>query len=110
MRSRIEREKHTVRQMINLYCRAHHASGGLCPECSALLEYTGKRLDKCPFQAGKTTCARCPVHCYQPEMREKIRKIMRYSGPRMLWRHPVSAVIHLLDKRRREPVPPDCRR
>lgn len=33
-------------------------------------------------------------------MREKIRAVMRFSGPRMLLVHPVLAVRHLLESRR----------
>ena len=62
------------------------------------------RLDKCPFLEGKTTCANCPVHCYKSDMREKVREVMRYSGPRMTLRHPILAVFHLIDGLRKEPV------
>ena len=104
MQPRIKRESNTVRKMLEIYCREHHSSKVLCPRCSALLEYAQQRLEKYPFQEGKTTCAKCPAHCYNPDMREKIRAIMRYSGPRMLYKHPVAAVWHLLDGRREEPV------
>lgn len=43
----------------------------------------------------KTTCKKCPVHCYSPDMREKIRAVMRYSGPRMIFLHPFAAIRHL---------------
>ena len=33
-------------------------------------------------------------------MRERVRAVMRYSGPRMLTRHPVLAVAHLADGRK----------
>ena len=33
-------------------------------------------------------------------MREEVREVMRHSGPRMLRRHPLLAVAHLLDGRR----------
>lgn len=88
--------------MIELYCRAHHERGGdLCAECQSLYAYAMARLDRCPFGAEKTTCARCPVHCYKPSMRDKVREVMRFAGPRMLWHHPVLAVRHLLDDRRK---------
>jgi hypothetical protein len=106
MHSRIKRESKTVKVMIELYCRKHHSSNELCSECLNLLGYAQRRLEKCPFQEGKTTCAKCPVHCYSPDMREKIREIMRYSGPRMLYRHPIAAVRHLIDGRRKKPVSP----
>ena len=96
-RPRINRESNTVAAMIHLYCHKHHSRAGLCPKCTVLLDYARKRLDKCPFQEGKPTCAKCPVHCYSPNMRDSIRTIMRYSGRRMLYRHPIAAIQHLLD-------------
>ena len=45
----------------------------------------------------KENCSNCKVHCYKPEMREKIRAVMRFSGPRMIFRHPVTAVHHVLE-------------
>jgi hypothetical protein len=102
---RIEREKRTVTAMIHLYCHAQHQSGGgLCAHCSTLHVYAMHRLDRCPFQEAKTTCAKCVVHCYKPEMREQIRVVMRYAGPRMLWKHPVLAVRHLIDGRRSKAI------
>ncbi len=90
--------------MVSLYCNTYHHRGGLCPDCTGLRDYALKRLDVCPFGEGKTTCAKCPVHCYRPEMREKIRMVMRYSGPRMIYRHPLMAVRHIIDSRRKEPI------
>lgn len=88
--------------MIDIYCRAHHAAGATpCDECGRLLEYAFCRLDRCPFGADKTPCARCPVHCYSPAMRERIKEVMRYAGPRMLYRHPILALLHQWDNLRR---------
>jgi len=102
---RIEREARTVKAMIGLYCRAQHGTTHkLCPDCEALRHYAQQRLQKCPFQEGKTTCANCPIHCYRPERREQIRVVMRYAGPRMLFRHPIMTLQHMLDGRRQEPV------
>jgi hypothetical protein len=104
---RIEREKRTVTAMIHLYCQdQHHTREGLCAECSSLQDYAMRRLERCPFQEGKTTCAKCAVHCYKMEMREQIRVVMRYAGPRMLWKHPMLAVQHLRDGRRSEAILP----
>ena len=100
----MDREEKTVAAMIALYCRGHHRGPALCSECSALLEYARERLRRCPFQEGKTVCSLCTVHCYRPEMRERIRSVMRYSGPRMLTRHPVMAVQHMADRRRKAPL------
>lgn len=93
-----EREKGVVSEMIALYCRKQHGRrNGLCPECEALAAYARKRSDKCPFMETKTFCSNCKVHCYKPEMREKIRAVMRFSGPRMIFCHPVTAVRHVLE-------------
>ena len=72
---------------------------------NVLQAYAEARLRRCPFQEGKIPCAECPVHCYEPGMRERIRAVMRYAGPRMLYRYPVLAVLHFLDGRRKEPLP-----
>ncbi len=103
--SRLDRERRTVAAMIRLYCHDQHGGGELCAECQHLLAYADARLAKCPFQENKTTCARCPVHCYQAQMREKIRAVMRYAGPRMLRRHPGMALQHVVDGLRRTPGP-----
>jgi hypothetical protein len=102
--SRIERECKTVQKMVFMYCRKTHGSKtGLCRECDELLSYARERLEKCPFQEGKTTCANCPVHCYRHDMREKIKKVIRFSGLRMIYRHPIMALLHLFDALRKEP-------
>ena len=104
---RIERERKTVEAMIRLFCRDCHGNRqGLCSTCRELLAYAGKRLEACPYGKDKPTCARCPVHCYKTEMREKIRDVMRSSGPRMLWKPPLLAVVHLADGRRKAPAGP----
>ena len=102
--SRISRESKTVKVMISLYCHSRHRNAELCSECARLTNYARERLEKCPFGEGKTTCAKCPEHCYKPSMREKIRVVMRYAGPRMTYRHPVLALLHLIDGKRKEPV------
>ena len=107
---RIARESKTVAVMIDLYCRSQHGSDTPCSECSDLLGYANERLEKCPFQEGKITCAKCAVHCFEPAKREKIRAVMRYSGPRMLHRHPLLAIRHFMDRSRKEPVRPHKKR
>lgn len=93
----IEREKQTVGHMIEIYCHGHkHTKNGLCDECKALLDYAFVRLDHCKFGEKKTTCKKCPIHCYKPDMKEKMRAAMRYAGPRMIWHHPVAAIRHIV--------------
>lgn len=92
-----QREKRIVAEMIRLYCRKKHGKNELCPECAQLLQYASQRSDRCPFMETKTFCSNCRVHCYKAEMREKIRIVMRFSGPRMLFHHPVLALRHLIE-------------
>lgn len=40
------------------------------------------------------------VHCYKPEMREKIREVMRFSGPRMIFHHPYLAIKHVIESKK----------
>lgn len=101
VQSKREREKKIVSEMIALYCRKKHGTKGeLCPDCAALSDYAKIRSDKCPFMETKTFCSNCRVHCYKPDMREKIREVMRFSGPRMLPVHPVMAVRHVIESKR----------
>ena len=107
-----QREKEMVSQMIRIYCKKkHHTKGGLCAECSELAAYAGQRSDKCPFMETKTFCSNCRVHCYKPVMRERIREVMRFSGPRMIFYHPAAAIRHVIainqEKRRLERVDED---
>ena len=96
--SHLGREARTVQIMVRLYCHQQHGtSQALCGDCTALVAYANKRLAKCPFQANKPTCAKCTVHCYRADMRERMRAVMRYAGPRMLLHHPLLALHHLMD-------------
>ena len=104
LKDRLARESQTLEVMIALYCRRQHGSGtALCPQCQELLDYSLIRLKHCPYQQGKTTCAKCPTHCYKPEMRSRIRMVMRYSGPRMLFCHPLLTMLHGVDGLRSKP-------
>lgn len=93
------REQAVVGEMMALYCRGNHGTtrGELCPECAELTVYAERRTARCPFMATKTFCSQCTVHCYAPEMREKIRQVMRYAGPRLMFSHPVMTVHHGVD-------------
>lgn len=112
-----EREAQMVSQMIALWCRGHHGGGHaveqagddgpvrvklglrtitLCPECAELQKYAIARIEHCPHMGTKTFCSACPSHCYRPAMREKIREVMRWSGPRMIRYRPVTAVRHAI--------------
>ena len=97
--NRLKRERQTMKVMIDIYCRAHHHAHTIpCTECRSFLAYAMKRIEKCPFQADKPTCAQCSIHCYKADMREQVRQVMQYSGPRMLIYHPILAIWHFIDK------------
>ena len=98
MHPRLQREQKTLGLMIDLYCRKQHdGQNGNCTDCQALKEYAHLRLEKCPYQEQKSTCANCLTHCYQKTMREKIQEVMRFAGPRMMIYYPGLAVLHLMD-------------
>ncbi len=103
------RELKTIRAMVRMYCRGHgHECGdALCADCCELMAYATRRLERCVFGDAKPTCANCVVHCYSAEMREKVRVVMRWAGPRMLLRHPILGIRHLLDGRRPVPALPE---
>ena len=102
------RELRTIEAMVRLYCRGHNhpQRAPLCADCAALMEYATRRLERCVFGDAKPTCTNCTVHCYSAEMREQVRVIMKWAGPRMTLRHPVLALFHLLDGRRPAPLLP----
>ncbi len=99
-RKRKEREIHTVETMIRMYCRAkHHTKGTLCESCAEVFSYATMKYNRCVFGEQKPVCTVCPVHCYNKDMRERIRVIMRFAGPRMILHHPVMAIDHLILQR-----------
>ena len=96
-----QQEKKIVALMIRLYCKKKHGTKKeLCADCQALCNYAMLRSDKCPFMETKTFCSNCKVHCYKADMREKVREVMRFSGPRMIFHHPVMAVLHVIESKR----------
>ncbi len=85
--------------MIEIYCHGNHKTAkDLCAACAELSRYAMQRLDKCPFHDDKPTCAKCPVHYYKPDMRNQVRRVMRYAGPRMMLYHPILTVRHYADE------------
>jgi nitrous oxide-stimulated promoter len=90
-------EIRSVTQMIEYHCRKKHKdsyNNSLCDECKSLLDYACSRTKRCPFMESKTFCNNCKVHCYSPEMRKRIKEVMRFSGPRMMLYHPVMCIKH----------------
>lgn len=97
--------------MLEMYCKAHHDyHGKLCDSCEELSQYSYARLKHCPFQEMKPTCGKCSVHCYKKNMRDQVKKVMRWAGPRMIFSHPILAFKHLLQGMRKPPQITNSRR
>lgn len=88
-------EKEIIHFMISLYCKKKHHSKTLCQECNQLYEYACKRIEYCPMKETKTFCSVCKIHCYQKNQRQKIKAVMKFSGPRMLLYKPRLAINHI---------------
>jgi superfamily II helicase len=92
-------EEKTVYSMIELYCHHYHGKReGLCQSCLDLYEYTVFKYEHCPFGNDKPVCSKCKVHCYNKNRREEIREVMRFSGPRMLFKHPFKTIFYFIHK------------
>lgn len=76
-----DNQKAILTRFLAVYCREKHAiaGGGLCGECRDLLAYAQDRLARCPLEP-KPRCKDCRVHCYKPEYRNRIRRVMKFSG------------------------------
>ena len=96
-------EQEIMGKIVVIYCRGqkHPKQEGvsLCPACLKLLDYANQRTARCPRMAEKSFCSSCPAPCYQPEMRSRVKEVMRYAGPRMLLHNPLLLLRHLLADR-----------
>ena len=96
--SRIQKEKDTVKIMIEIYCRKKHKNKDcLCSECKELLDYANKRLDFCKFGEEKSFCSKCPIHCYKNDMKVKVKKVMKFSGPWLIIYSPMQLIKHIFE-------------
>ena len=95
-KGRIDNEKQVIKLMIDIYCKKNHkCKNGLCDECQELLNYAHFRLSNCKFGENKTTCGKCKIHCYKKDMREKVKSVMRFSGPRRIIYNPIELIRHM---------------
>lgn len=98
MAGKVDREKVTILTMIKMYCdRFHKTDGELCSDCLELSEYAMDCVSLCPYSENKPVCGRCPSNCFQKDSYARITAIMGYVGPRMLIRHPMLTVRHVID-------------
>lgn len=113
--NRIKKEKYVVYNLISFYCICHshknkllnfislnqnqnsnNVEKRLCPSCNKLIRYAFKRLNYCPFSLNKTTCSKCTIHCYAPQMKVQIKKVMKWSGPKIFLLRPDISFWHLI--------------
>lgn len=93
-------KKHQImKQMTALYCRGHKHQldeNGECADCDLLLRYSLSRTQRCPYIEKTLFCSNCPTPCYRPDMKEKMRVMMKYSGPRLFFRRPITVIWHVV--------------
>lgn len=100
-----EKDRRTLEAIGLIYCRAHHHdcakdATGLCPDCREAIEGTLDRTLHCPSNH-QGNCQDCSIHCQRGEAQQRIKAIMAYAAPRMLWRHPLMTVEYLRKKLRK---------
>lgn len=97
-KNRMQQEIDILLAMIDIYCKANHSTGNsLCDDCIELAEYAKTRTINCRHGNSKPPCFKCKTHCYKPYMREKIKSVMKFSGPRMIYKHPIMTIKHAID-------------
>ena len=67
----------------------------LCQNCSRLLKHGITKLLLCPYDP-KPMCKKCKTHCYAPGYREKVRKVMRFSGSYLIRHGRLDLIFHYL--------------
>lgn len=107
---RQQKDLRLLAHFVELFCRSRHRASRngftesgvtglagtteqLCPECADLMEYAARRLRRCPLKP-KPSCKNCPVHCYRPDYRQKVREIMAWSGKRLILRGRLDLIFH----------------
>ncbi len=70
----------------------------VCADCRRLLSHAVTKRARCPLDP-KPSCRVCPVHCYSPENREKIRAVMKFSGRHLILRGHLHLLLHFLERR-----------
>lgn len=100
VQDRREKERRLLSCMVAYYCRKNHGNRvRLCPECADVDRFIRQRCH-CPRQEATRLCRSCPAQCGRPELKEKLRRMVRYACPRMLFRHPVTVSRYVAAARR----------
>lgn len=97
-------EHQTIAKMTKIYCQHFHKVPYTnCQSCQAFVGYAEKKLDRCVYGQAKPACKNCPIHCYKPTEKQLAQQIMRFAGPKMLFKHPILAIKHLLKAKKSFP-------
>ena len=100
-----QKDAEKLLKFVSMYCRSHHAGNKvqpfnflypkipvrihsdkpLCGQCEKLLRHAIVMRVLCPLDP-KPKCRKCPQNCYRPGYRDAMEVVMRYSGPRSLFR------------------------
>lgn len=101
----IQKDTDKLVRFLSMYCRAHHGhrrrepfrfdyskvqakvltGQDLCGECSRLLRHAIVKRALCPLDP-KPRCRDCSEHCYLPLYRDQMARVMKYAGPRSLFK------------------------
>ena len=113
---RQQKDIRVLADFISIYCRHHHAAASrkpvtfrderltrileakelkLCPQCDKLLSHGATKLVLCPYDP-KPACKKCPTHCFAPFYRQRIRRVMRFSGMYLIKRGRLDLIIKYL--------------
>lgn len=92
---KVDRGFSLVKFMIEKYYDKHRDE---LLEKEDLLAYVEKKLSLCPHGDDKPFCSSCKIHCYDETHRAKIKKVMKYMGPRMIFYAPKQSLKHFLEK------------
>jgi hypothetical protein len=96
---KLDQEK-LVKEMILLYCnKNHNTKNELCESCSELFGYVQKRLKYCPYGDKKPVCFNCKIHCYRKEYKDRIKDVMKFSGPKIMFHNPIAGIKYLFKKK-----------
>lgn len=101
MMENVDKDRKTLEAIGRIYCDAYHEgpkdASGLCPACRETVDATLARTQACPFNH-EGNCQDCEVHCQRGAAQKRIREMMRYSAPRMVFRHPLMTAGYLRKK------------
>jgi hypothetical protein len=101
----IQKDTDKLVRFLSMYCNAHHEhrlretftfdhpkvsanvkdGPSLCEECSKLLRHAIVMRVLCPLDP-KPKCRSCPEHCYRPVYKDQMETVMKFAGPRSLFK------------------------